>query len=178
MTRRTLFIVGLLVEMVAVFAIALPPYILRQTGTPISLLTVPVDPRSLFRGDYVVLSYAVGRSVPISESYNQAVYVTLEKKGDVYERVAIGVAVPTLKPGQACIRGTYNYNMLNFPDIEQYFVPEGTGHDIEATERSHRLIVDANVSASCRAIITGLRLGPEAPLEQTTVPGMPVPAVR
>lgn len=35
---------------------------LRQNGQQVILSTVPVDPRDILRGDYVNLSYEIGRS--------------------------------------------------------------------------------------------------------------------
>src|SRR5262245_63007025 len=60
---------------------------LLQTGREIALPIVPVDPRDLFRGDYVELGYAVGQ-VPARliegppPQPNAAFYVTLEKAQD------------------------------------------------------------------------------------------------
>ena len=64
---------------------------LLKNGREIVLPIVPVDPRSLFRGDYVILSYPVS-SVPaalmtpgIEASRPTSVYVALTKKGDAWE---------------------------------------------------------------------------------------------
>jgi uncharacterized membrane-anchored protein len=75
---------------------------LLKNGREIVLPIIPVDPRSLFRGDYVILSYDAQR-VPISlitEEVDAAkpsvFFVTLSRKGDAW--VPAGV---TLKPTAA-----------------------------------------------------------------------------
>ncbi|HLD71227.1 MAG TPA: GDYXXLXY domain-containing protein [Candidatus Peribacteraceae bacterium] len=161
MNRRVLFLVGLLFELVAVFGLFVPYVMLQETGTPVTLRTVPVDPRSIFRGDYVVLGYQVGDDLPVTDDYNKPIWITLEKKDDVYVRVHYGDEKPVLEPGQLCLLGRRNYERADFPDISQYFVPEGTGLEIEQARNYHRLLVDAVVNDDCRAVITGLRLGQE-----------------
>lgn len=164
MTRRTAFLIGLIFELVAVFGLFVPSAILRTTGTPVSLQTISVDPTSVFRGQYVMLNYEVGQGLPQAMDYSKPVYVTLEKKGDLYQRVAFGSSKPVLQPGQVCLKGSLQYRQAFFPDIGQYFVEEGKGRELEQARNSHKLIVDARVGPNCNAIIEGVRLGPEAPL--------------
>ncbi|MCQ1534778.1 hypothetical protein FTO70_03535 [Methanosarcina sp. KYL-1] len=61
-------------------------YTLR-TGTEVVLKTVPVDPRDLFRGDYVVLNYEISTldlsEIPAEDTqfwYNDRIYLALEIK--------------------------------------------------------------------------------------------------
>lgn len=164
MTRRTTFLIGLLVQLVAVFGLFLPYVWLAKSGELISLRTVPVDPRSIFRGDYVVLGYEAGRdTAQMSDPQMELQYVVLEKKGDFHERVAVSATKPTLQPGQVCLRGYRDWTGITFPDIGQYFVEEGMGVEFEHARNAHRLIVDAYVNSDCAAVIRGVRLGPEAP---------------
>ena len=163
MTRRTLFLIGLLLELIAIFGLFVPYEMIRNSGTPITLKTVPVDPRSVFRGDYVVLAYEAGAGMPITDEYGKPVYIILEQKGEIFERMRIADAKPDLKPGQVCLQGRREYNRAVFPDIAQYFVEEGTGREIEEATRWHRLLVDAIVDENCRAVLSGVRLGQEVP---------------
>ena len=61
-------------------------YTLR-TGTEVMLKTVPIDPRDLFRGDYVTLNYEIStlnlEEIPAEDSYfeyNDRIYLALELK--------------------------------------------------------------------------------------------------
>lgn len=64
-----------------------------MTGTEVKLKVVPVDPRSLFRGNYARLTYDISTiSVPTAKEdrevrYNEVVYVKLKKiaGSDIYE---------------------------------------------------------------------------------------------
>lgn len=179
MTRRTAVLIGFLFQLVAVFAIFIPNVILQANGTVITLRTVPVDPRSIFRGDYVTLDYEVGQGAPVNWEYGKQVFVVLAQNGDVYERVRFAEMQPGLNPGEVCLRGGAQYQRIDFPDIGQYFVEEGTGHDFENATRAHRLLVDVVVNDKCRAAIKGVRLGPEVPdseLPSDQFPLRPIPA--
>ena len=60
-------------------------YTLRR-GTEVVLETVPIDPRSLFQGDYAILDYKISRlpsnsRVPV----RRAMYVRLREAGEVWE---------------------------------------------------------------------------------------------
>ena len=166
MNRRTLFLAGLLFELIAVFGLFLPYVLLLRNGTEVTLRTVPIDPRSIFRGDYVILGYEAGEGLPMSDTYGQPVYVVLEKIGDVYERVRFSDTKPELSAGQICLLGRTEYQRATFPDIAQYFVQEGTGTEWEQARNAHRLLVDAVVNEDCKAAIKGLRLGPEVPQDE------------
>jgi len=180
MRRRTGFLVGILFELLAIFGLFVPYVLLTSAGTDVTLRTIPIDPRSIFRGDYVVLGYEAGANIPLSQLTTKPsayevplnIYVILEKKGDVYERVGVSDAQPVLKEGQVCLRGTdmgwfgdgvpKTIN-VTFPDIAQYFVEEGLGREFENARNAHRLLVNASVSPSCMAVLKGVVLGPEVP---------------
>ncbi len=59
-----------------------------SSGERVLLRTVPVDPRDIFRGDYVSLDYEIGSlsldELGVKESFNlnEKIYVLLEKKDD------------------------------------------------------------------------------------------------
>lgn len=179
--RRTLFLVGLLLEVVLVFLIFLPYAMIVANGQTVTLKTLPLDPRSVFRGDYVVLSYEIvreydGPPFPSAAGHQIPVYVLLEKKGDFYERTGYTFEMPTHidDESQACIRGIANaYEewtaenqtrrivSVNLPDIEQYFVEEGLGKELEQARNARRLHVDIATTKSCKAVIKGVRGGEE-----------------
>lgn len=168
MKRRVGFLIGLVLELIAIFGLFIPYVWLTSNGTRVTLQTVPVDPRSIFRGDYIVLAYEVGQEIPaqyIKNEWQQSyLYVVLEQKGEFYERVSVSETMPKPGPGQVCLRGLLQpwNRTLSFPDLSQYFVEEGLGRELEQMVRTHRFLVDAAVNESCRAVIRGVRIGPEA----------------
>jgi uncharacterized membrane-anchored protein len=117
--------------------------ILGQTvpfvGAPTVLLQVePVDPRDLFRGDYVTLGYAVNRLPSGNYKAGQSVYFTLVPEADGRHFRAGELLVQPPASGMF-IRGTAQGNGRATYGIESYYVQEGTGHDYENAVRSRRL---------------------------------------
>ncbi len=162
MNRRIFFLIGLLIECVAVFGLLLSYVYMTATGTAITLQTAPIDPRSFLRGDFMALDYEAGQDAPVSE-YGLVKYVILEKNGELYERVAISDTKPSLQEGQVCLRGVTQYRTISFPDLSQYFIPENTGNAFAENAAGRYLYVDAAVDARCRSVIRGVRVGEKIP---------------
>ena len=150
---------------------------LLQHGREIVLDVKPVDPRSLFRGDYVILNYgalsqleaALLRDVPEG---TQTLYVTLRQgsgaegqrewqplaasadypdpvaDGDVVLRADVDDRFGRHFARAGPVRVTYG--------IESYFVPEGEGKRLEKFIRKGEMKVIAAVAADGRAAIKGI----------------------
>ncbi|MBI2170434.1 MAG: GDYXXLXY domain-containing protein [Chloroflexi bacterium] len=119
-----------------------------RTGQVVVLQTVPVDPRDLFRGDYVVLRYEISRldKAAVSGVYSvsapgQTAYVLLEQQGEVWKPRA--VARDAAAQWDVFIKGTVT--RIGDPrtpgafleveyGIENYFLPEGRGRAIETAQ--------------------------------------------
>lgn len=143
-------------------------YTLR-TGTEIILKTEPVDPRDLFRGDYVTLNYEISTldldAVPAEDpyfEYNDHIYLALELEN------GYGVPKKIYKnppDDELYIKGTVKeliYDWEAYEDsatteepyvkklrieygIESYFVPEGRGLEIESQQWTGREGVSVKV---------------------------------
>ena len=138
-TRLIFFVALVLVQMFIVGTMAAGREIVLISGDRVTLATRPVDPRDLFRGDYVVLRYEISGLDLDRVDWRtegpwrgQTVLVQLEPVDGIHEPVAVvraGEANGTAIRGQVvAIRGdtvqmTYG--------IESYFVPEGRGREIE-----------------------------------------------
>lgn len=149
-------------------------------GTEIRLRSVPVDPRDLFRGDYVVLSYPIstvetdvagkaeferGERVYISlgrdeQGFARATGVSRDwpKAGDgvvvIAGRVTANSACATMADGSFDCSGRRNRLRIAY-GLESYFVPQGEGKAIETTDKA-RIEVVAAVSSSGEAAIKRL----------------------
>jgi uncharacterized membrane-anchored protein len=111
------------------------PFVGAQT---VLLQVEPVDPRDLFRGDYVTLGYDISRIQARRYTPGQTVYVTLvpERDGRHYHA---GEFLDGPPASGVFVRGTaQNYSRATY-GIESFYVQEGTGHDYEAAVRNHRL---------------------------------------
>lgn len=141
----------------------------------VTLKVVPVDPRDIFRGDFVVLSYDISRLDPTklegddTFGYGDKVLVTLVRNGDIWTAAGIARGKPVPAQGGVVIQGTVDAFSLNDTGqatsvtvqygIESYFVPEGTGRAIEAEVQKGDLSADIAVDNQGRAAIKALRRG-------------------
>jgi uncharacterized membrane-anchored protein len=140
------------------------PLAVKTTGATIYLETQPVDPRAFLRGDYVVLGYAVGQEAAKPEIAGAArrtgkpVYVTVTTDRPA-RFVAAGLERPKLDSGQACLQGHARKRgsrlAVDFPQIAQFFVPEGEGREIERQLRQG-LLAEVKVNRRCDAVLVGL----------------------
>ncbi len=137
-------------------------YTLR-TGQEVLLKTTPVDPRDLFRGDYVVLRYDIsnidsGTVVADRTDFKSGdrVYVGL----DIKEKYAVATNIYSTPPTDGLyIKGIVkdvSGNRFNIEyGIESYFVPEGKGRDIER-QLSRSVDVKVAIDKSGNAVIKTL----------------------
>jgi uncharacterized membrane-anchored protein len=151
-----------------------------RSGQEVRLEIVPVDPRALFRGDYVVLSYRIGavdipKDVTTPFTRGQQVFVTLRSdEGNKWKAVAISAERPVVSGTDVVISGVvslpsvcplnetgvrdckFGYRAVGVRyGLESYFVPEGEGKKIELTPRALLEVVVA-VAPSGQAAIKRL----------------------
>jgi uncharacterized membrane-anchored protein len=104
-----------------------------ESGKSVILKTVPVDPRDLFRGDYVILNYEIS-SIKTDQIFQegQQVFVSLDPKNDYFQASEISFNKPS---DGLFIKGNVKRISSGQVDltygIESYFVPEGQGKKIE-----------------------------------------------
>lgn len=110
-----------------------------KTGEEVMLKTRLVDPRDLFRGDYIILNYEIGRlninSLQTgSADFNKSdkVFVALIMQ----ENFGVATAIYKNQPKDGLfIKGTVKDvqgSMITIEyGIESYFVPEGEGWEIQ-----------------------------------------------
>lgn len=154
--------IAVLIQLTLMVIGLVPPLIVRSTGTVLYLETEPVDPRALFRGDYVILGYPLGREAgasPVSGAAGQAgdlVYVTVTNDRPA-RFIAASTERPELGAGQSCLKGraVAGRSTVVFPQITQLFVPEGTGREIER-RRGTNLLAKVAASRSCDAVLLGV----------------------
>lgn len=134
-----------LIQTVALASMVYGRVVLLRDGREIVAEVIPVDPRDLFRGDYVILGYAFGRGqIPVPEGTSQGdkIYVTLKETApEQWEVVGASAVYETpADASQVVLKGVvdYVYRSPNEParasvryGIESYFVPEGTGRELE-----------------------------------------------
>jgi uncharacterized membrane-anchored protein len=148
-------------------------------GETILLRVEPIDPRDLFRGDYMTLSYAISRvppegitgipdarrepnySGPRREPEERTVYVSLEPDADGRHWHATRFSTQRPATGKF-IRGIYRSNSygpgrLDY-GIEAFYVPEGTGGKYEDATRRWHLAAEIALAPWGQAKLRGLRI--------------------
>jgi len=145
---------------------------LLSSGREITLPVVPVDPRDLFRGEYVRLGYDVA-NVPMRQLEgprprdNTAFYVVLEKKPDgAWQTVKMARVMPQeTSPDRIVLKARATYwpardatgaQVRVRYGIESYFVPEGQGRKLEDLAREKKLATLVAVDSRGNAAIKGL----------------------
>lgn len=158
--RKTWLAVG--VQGVLMLMVLVPPLFVRATGTTVYLETEKMDPRSLFRGHYVILGYKVAQDIVTEEmaresmATGQPVYVTVttERPGRFVE---VGLEKPELEAGEACLTGRVRGwgGAVDFPQIAQYFAPKKRAQELERL-RGDDLLARVQTTSGCDAVLAGL----------------------
>ena len=152
-------------------------------GREIVLDVVPVDPRDLLRGDYVILGYSITRisgaavEIPEDASRDMPIFVTLEHQGKAGEEKWVAVAASAIRPAaagtdskivlQGRLKSWWQHSsehragervseMRVTYGIESYFVPESTGRDLEKLTRQAAVKAVVAVDRSGKAAIKGI----------------------
>lgn len=159
--RRIVFWLVMAAQLLGVLAFAGWKEMSLRTGQEIVLETVPVDPRDVFRGDYVVLRYRISQMDACYNAVGSVVYVPLRRGGDVWEPYrgpSLGYE-DAAERGDVVLRGQVTTSRGASCDveygIESYFVPEGTGREIERVRGALkvRVSVDGFGNAMIRELI-------------------------
>ncbi|KPK38605.1 MAG: hypothetical protein AMJ78_09730 [Omnitrophica WOR_2 bacterium SM23_29] len=166
MKNKNLFIlIGIFWVAIIVVFIASKEFTL-QMGEQVLLKTVPVDPRDLFRGDYVILSYEISTlnlgKIPADYKnfmVGDQIFLALKKEygyglpSRIYRKIPKNEKL-FLKGAVKSLRG----NRLSVEyGIESYFVPEGKGRELERA-RGKTLVAKISVDRFGNALIKALLL--------------------
>jgi uncharacterized membrane-anchored protein len=151
---RLAFAAVLILQIGLLLAILIPKERTLATGEEVVLQTVPIDPRDLFRGDYVNLRYTISTVRSYTDfEVGDRVYVGLAQQGDIWDAVSASHS----PPDGLYIKGRVTQTQQGQIDveygIESYFVPEGSGHIIE---RARDVKVRVAVDSSGNSVIKGL----------------------
>ncbi len=155
----------ILVGMIALRAVPL------VTGQTVLVRVQPVDPRDLFRGDYVILSYDFSRVQQdeieglskeerergMKKLQGRAVYVPLVPDSVPGHWRAAKATVIEPEHGLFIKGHMERYGSLKF-GIEAYYVQEGTGLMYEQAIRDRKLSAELAVTSGGQAALKGLRI--------------------
>jgi uncharacterized membrane-anchored protein len=176
-------IVGIMIQALLLIGMIGMAYYPLWDGTPIKLQTVPVDPRNLFRGNYIELNYDFNTlqldSIPNDlERYpklkqNDVVFIELAPdKNGIHQAIGVWSELPT-RNTNICLKARISYVNTSSSyitvetDVQHYFA---SGDTIQSYERNltirtmqsttepppFELIVKAKVTKNGSARLVGL----------------------
>ncbi len=153
-----------------------------NTGTSVVLQTEPVDPRSLFMGDYARLNYKISRLRLDGENAlggdkdfkrHDTVWVAIKAAPEGAQAVSVHHQRSAIAPGLLALKGEVQYFSQSDWDresrkmlqqrtlqvrygIEQYYVQEGSGRQIERPAGGEKVAVQIAIDARGKAGIQAL----------------------
>lgn len=158
---------GVLFQLLVLAAMMVQPLTTLISGDTILLRVAPVDPRDLFRGDYVILSYDIsqptrdgstatlGTRENLSPLAGKTIFTRLAPDADGKHWHADGYQLEPPTDGKY-IRGTVaNFGNVTY-GIEQYFVQEGQGLQYEQAVRDRKLSAEIVLDRNGNSQIKGL----------------------
>jgi uncharacterized membrane-anchored protein len=146
---------------------------LLANGREIKAAVVPIDPRDLFRGDYVTLGsgFSTGAEVALPDGARQGdtVYALLKNQSAAeWSLSSLSAAEPVVaSDGEVVLKGIVEYvrpgpqpgpgtiGRLRY-GIERFYVPEGTGRDLEVQVREKRVVAVLAVGRDGKVALKGL----------------------
>ncbi|MFT9846478.1 GDYXXLXY domain-containing protein [Aneurinibacillus sp. REN35] len=169
--RKSLaFGVLLVLQILFLTGMAASYYAVDSFGTEVRLKTAPVDPRDLFYGDYVQLSYEISE-LPWSmwkgtekPAGGQTVYVVVHREGEHDTAVGVYPDKPDTQAGEtvlpARVQRWGSEEQLNLVyGFERYYVEENTGKELE--EKREQATVTVKVAPWGQPKVTGLTFAGE-----------------
>ncbi len=182
MTVRLKIMLLVVVQVAALAAMIADKQWTLNSGTPVVLQTEPVDPRSLFMGDYARLAYPISRLRLDGETAlggdkdfkrHDTVWVAIQPGPDGAKAVSVHHQRSAIAPGLLALKGEVQYLNDNTWDrttnksvkqrtlqvrygIEQYYVQEGTGGQVERPRGGEKVEILVAIDARGKAGILAL----------------------
>lgn len=168
--KRPLFFAAAVAAQVAVLAsMTLSHSKAQREGTPVVLRVIPVDPEDLFRGQYVQLGYefsrvdfARGWEGPLPAEGGE-IWVRLDMAGREWVAGQYRATRGEPRGGSVWMRGRCESVFAGGAragfGIEQFFVREGLGPEIERAMRDGGVNAEVSVSADGEPALVALVFG-------------------
>ena len=172
--NKFLIFAAVLLQIILLFSIQIRKEISLRSGKIITVKIIPVDPRSIFRGDYINLNYEFSRldlnKVEHDKAYfsrGQKVFIKLSKTGEEWKAIQVsdkyfrdvGTNEITLA---GSVSGWPSKDAVNIIyGIESYFVPEGKGKYIEGKISDKRIKAEISIDSKGYASVCKILIDEE-----------------
>jgi uncharacterized membrane-anchored protein len=179
--RKTFIVLAVFLQLIVLAYMAGEREYILRNGKIIHLRTAPLDPRDLFRGDYVRLNYEISR-IPANMLKEADRAAGIKKGAKIYVNLKEGpngLYAPVDAAFQKPQEGLYLAGRIPYPHqklettnpiqvnygIEAYFVEQGKGRDMEKRLGSRSdvqvpLEMEIAVGPNGTAVIKGYRWSP------------------
>ncbi|WP_135605118.1 GDYXXLXY domain-containing protein [Methanococcoides sp. NM1] len=163
------FLLLMVYSLIIITLIFMPKMVTLSLGKDILLKTEPVDPRDVFRGDYVTLRYEISTIDLDKTSYDddfligEPIYATLSEKEKYWSIDSVSHTKHDVNDEEVCMKGTvtgsYDDTVTVSWGIESYFVPEGKGIPIQRQMENTSVVV--SVGPGCSSVLKQLLIDDE-----------------
>jgi len=156
--NKFLIFAAVLLQVILLFSIQIRKEMSLRSGKRIVVKIIPVDPRSIFRGDYINLNYEFSRldlnKVKHDKAYfsrGQKVFVKLSKTDEEWKAIQVsGKSIMDVGANEMTLAGSVSgwpsKDVVNIVyGIESYFVPEGKGKYIEGKISDKRIKAELSI---------------------------------
>jgi uncharacterized membrane-anchored protein len=156
MKRYIKLYIILAIQILIIISMVASSYLIFLTGERVFLEVEPVDPRSLFRGDYVRLGYNFSQidlnsvNHKLDSDYPSHIFISFKKTGDYWQPSIISDSIEAINNNHPFLKGkvtsVYDNQIWAEFGIETYFVPEGQGKDIEKKISERKVIAEVYIN--------------------------------
>ncbi len=141
----------------------------RAWGTPVTLVTMPVDPYDLLSGYFVLLAYEVERAaaeLPLAREleWGALAWLELQEADPAWTAVALHRTKPRAAAGRVAVRVRWNGGRFEIEGAARLYLPEEKSRRAERLqtgERTARALVDCRVGSDGTVALVRLRIGDE-----------------
>lgn len=150
--KTKFLILAIIFQIIVLLSLYINTQIPLYFGKEIKVLASPVDPRDMFRGNYVELDYDFSS---ISGAKNGTIYAVLKKDGEIYVFDKFESSQPddgVFLKGK--IKGYYDVEY----GIEAFFMPKNKALETQKIMNNKRSIVTLMVLSNGKAAIKDLTL--------------------
>lgn len=166
-----MFWISLLIPLLVLTSMLIKPINTMVKGEEVTLATIPIDPRDLFYGDYVILDleieeidvsliepsikrkleqYAYNRDIPVyvtllegEDGVYKAVFVSEKKPNGLFVK---GKMSPYIQDNSGNEEAVYEETVRVDYGIERFYVEEGTGLELEVQARKGKVLVSVKIN--------------------------------
>ncbi len=162
---KTRLLAVLAIQVAILAAIPLRQVRARVAGTEITLDTLPVDPRDLLSGHYVILRFKAEDAprdlVDAAVEADGPAWLVVERAEPAWRAVAVVRDRPAARRDRVAIRTTFTHGHPDIPFAERFYIPEARREEVDRALAASRgvALVDLRVDGDGNVALLRFRVG-------------------